>query len=62
MKLIRITIEDNTRAGVRRGVRDDYVFAMSEGRRQRAATFKAKKGKGSYTRQSKHKEGSRGTW
>lgn len=40
----------------RQSVRDDYVDGIREGRRQRASTFRAKKGKGSYRRKTKHKE------
>lgn len=34
--------------------REQQVNAMREGRRQRAATFKSKKGRGSYRRRNKH--------
>lgn len=36
--------------------RDQQVAALRDGRKNRAATFQPKKGKGSYTRKPKHKE------
>lgn len=36
--------------------RDQQVAALRDGRKNRATTFRAKKGKGSYTRKPKHKE------
>ncbi len=43
---------------MRRANHEARVAALREGRRQRAATFRAKKGKGSYRRTTKH----RNTW
>jgi hypothetical protein len=43
------------RAVVRRGIAAEKRDAMASGVRQRAATFRAKRGKGSYTRKTKHK-------
>lgn len=48
------TVHVDQAAEARRSTHEDYVFAMSEGRRQRAITFRPKKGKGSYTRKRKH--------
>ena len=40
----------------RKKAREDYLSALRDGRKQRANTFKPSKGKGSYSRKSKHKE------
>lgn len=39
---------------LRRSAWDDKVTAMRDGRKQRAATIPARKGKGAYRRKSKH--------
>lgn len=42
---------------MRRAARDAEVSAMRDGRKVRAATFRARKGKGSYRRKAKHGKG-----
>lgn len=42
---------DELKSFARRTVRDDYVTAMREGRRQRAITYRSKK---TYRRKTKH--------
>lgn len=37
-------------------VREEYLAALRDGRKERSNTFKPKKGKGSYSRKNKHKE------
>lgn len=39
---------------MRQSLRDEYVAALADGMKQRAQTFKAKKGKGSYKRKRKY--------
>lgn len=43
-----------THADLRRSAWEDKVVAMRDGRKQKAATFRAAKGKGSYRRKGKH--------
>lgn len=51
---MKITVDPAAIA--RRILHEQYVQDMREGRRQRAATFRAKRGRGSYRRKPKHKE------
>ena len=43
-----------TRRHITPAWREQKVEALRDGRKNRAATFKARKGKGSYTRKGKH--------
>ena len=48
---------DQLKEAIRKRVHDDYQSSLADGRRQRAATFKPGKGKGSYRRRPKHAKG-----
>lgn len=54
--MARITVRVDPAAIARRVLHEQYARDMAEGRRQRATTFRPKKGRGSYTRRRKHKE------
>lgn len=51
-----ITIHINVADHLRHGLGSDKTEAMRDGVRQRAHTFAAKKGRGSYRRKGKHPE------
>lgn len=51
-----ISVEFDASKTLRRLSHEERVNDLREGRRNRATTFRVKKGKGSYTRKTKHKE------
>jgi hypothetical protein len=51
----RISDTEFQRRVERRLEHEAYVHDLAEGRRQRAVTFTPSKGKGSYTRRTKHR-------
>lgn len=50
-----ITVQVNVAEHLRNSLGADKTEAMRQGVRQRATTFRARKGKGSYVRKAKHK-------